>query len=68
MDVLNLKKEPDGRVEISCSKCGGHVGHIFDPDKGGRTNQRHCVNDSSIQYVVHDVPAGIVEAGELALP
>eukprot|EP00971_Amphidinium_carterae_P081577 1613585-Amphidinium_carterae.1 len=36
-------------------------GHVFDPDDGAkRTNQRHCINDSSIQYVVHDPPAEVL--------
>jgi len=62
--------ETDGRVEIKCSKCGGHIGHIFEPDSGAkRTNQRHCVNDSAIQYVKHEpFFPGTKEAGKLVLP
>jgi len=61
--------EPDGRVEAACSKCGGHLGHVFDnEDSYPSTNQRHCINDSSIQYVAFDPPAGAAEAGRLELP
>ena len=35
------------RIEIMCSKCGGHLGHVFD-DHGP---ERHCVNSSSVRYI-----------------
>lgn len=61
--------EDDGRVEIKCTKCGGHMGHVFEPDSGAkRTDQRHCVNDSAIQYVMYEPPEGTIEAGRLQLP
>lgn len=45
------------------------MGHVFDKeDSYPSTNQRHCINDSSIQYVVFGPPAGATEAGRLELP
>lgn len=66
---MKMEVEADKRVELSCVKCSGHIGHVFEPDEGAkRTKQRHCVNDSSIQYVVYDPPDGTTEQGSLTLP
>ncbi len=54
-----ISKKPDNtlgmrRIEVTCARCGSHLGHEFEDDSETKTGKHYCINSVCLDLQTKD--------------